>query len=67
MDGQIRGVSGNLVSNLEVGKTVGAPKHKNCTSISLGAGGSVVASGTMLQAGRSRFRFPMKPLEVFFN
>jgi hypothetical protein len=32
------------------------------TSLLVGARGSVVGWGTMLQAGRSRVRFPMRPL-----
>jgi hypothetical protein len=31
------------------------------------ARGSVVGRGAMLQAGRSRVRFPMRPLDFFFD
>jgi hypothetical protein len=34
-------------------------------SIVKGARGSVVGYGIMLQAGRSRFRFPMRSLDFF--
>jgi hypothetical protein len=33
------------------------------TKINMGARGSVVGCDTMLQAGRSRVRFPMRPLD----
>jgi hypothetical protein len=37
------------------------------SSSSTGARGSVFGWGTMLQAGRSRLRIPMKSLDLFFN
>jgi hypothetical protein len=40
-----------------MGSTYGA------TAIKTGASDSVVVSGTMLQAGRSRVPFPIRPLE----
>jgi hypothetical protein len=39
----------------------------NYSLIIVGASGSVVGWGTMLQAGRSRVRFPVRSLDYFFN
>jgi hypothetical protein len=46
----------------------GKPFKENCVlPLKHGARRSVVGWGTMLQAGKSRARFPMKSLELSFN
>jgi hypothetical protein len=57
-------VSVNLHSPLQITAVyINLPIH----FFTLGAHGSVVGSGTMLQAGRSRVRFPMRSLDFLID